>query len=213
MGTLEEMFAADYFQIEKILAPTDPVPRSSKSYDGIVILGGPMAVYDNLPYLLREQDLIKDAIKNNTPTLGICLGSQLIAQAGGGIVYKGEKKEIGWRYVYLTASSRHDIFSGINNRIIRVFQWHGDTYDLPGSAKILAHSDLYPQAFRIGSALGIQFHIEVNASLIRSWIEEYSEEMNIEMIKPESLLPASRDLKKLSSYCRLVYNNFSKLFK
>jgi len=213
LGTLEQMFKTDGFEIENVDAKSDPVPESSKGYNAIVILGGPVAVYDNLQYLEREQDLIRDAIRNNTPVLGVCLGSQLIAQAAGGQVYKGKKKEIGWYDVYVTPASSNDIFRGVTDKTIRVFQWHGDTYDLPTNAKILAYSDLYPQAFRIGSAVGIQFHLEVDGRIIQSWMREYGAEMSAEKINPESVLPTPSDVEQLAARCRLAYNNFSKVLK
>jgi len=213
LGTLEQMFKTDGFEIENVDAKSDPVPDSSKGYSAIVILGGPVAVYDNLQYLEREQDLIRDAIRNNTPVLGVCLGSQLIAQAAGGRVYKGKKKEIGWYDVYVTPASSYDIFRGVTDKTIRVFQWHGDTYDLPTNAKILAYSDLYPQAFRIGSAVGIQFHLEVDGRIIQSWMREYGAEMSAEKINPESVLPTPSDVEQLAARCRLAYNNFSKVLK
>jgi GMP synthase (glutamine-hydrolysing) len=213
LGTLEQMFRSDGFQIENINAQSDPVPATSKGYDAIVILGGPMAVYDNLPYLQSEQDLIKDAMKNDAPVLGICLGSQLIAQAAGGKVYKGKKKEIGMDSVTITPASSNDIFRGVTDKTIRVFQWHGDTYDLPASAKMLAYTDLYPQAFRIGSAVGIQFHLEVDKPLIERWVQEYSSELNAEKIKPESILPSPSDAEELSKRCRQFYNNFTRVLK
>jgi len=213
LGTLEEMFRSDGFGIEKINAHGDRVPVTTKGYDAVVILGGPMAAYDNLPYLQREQDLIKDAIKCGTPILGVCLGSQLIAQAAGGRVYEGKKKEIGWHSVYVTPASSNDIFRGVTDKTIKVFQWHGDTYDLPTNTKILAYSDLYPQAFRIGSAVGIQFHIEVDRPLIESWVREYSADLDAEKIKPESILPLQADLEELSRWCRTVYDNFTRVLK
>ena len=213
LGTLEQMFKTDGFEIENVDAKSDPVPDTSKGYNAIVILGGPVAVYDNLQYLEREQDLIRDAIRNNTPVLGVCLGSQLIAQAAGGRVYKGKKKEIGWYDVYVTPASSNDIFRGVTDKTIRVFQWHGDTYDLPTNAKILAYSDLYPQAFRIGSAVGIQFHLEVDGRIIQSWMREYGAEMSAEKINPESVLPTPSDVEQLAARCRLAYNNFSKVLK
>ncbi len=207
------MFVSDGYDVENVNTQNDPVPTSPLGYDAIVILGGPMAVYDNLAYLQKEQELIRNAIKNETPLLGICLGSQLIAQAAGGRVYKGKKKEIGWHNVYLTPASSNDIFRGFTNKTIRIFQWHGDTYDLPANAKILAYSDLYPQAFRIGSAVGIQFHFEVNEHLIQTWMKEYSDDMIAEKIKPESLLPAPAELEELATQGRHIYDNFTRVLQ
>lgn len=204
---------SDGYDIEKVNTQKDHVPTSPLGYDAIVILGGPMAVYDNLAYLQKEQELIRNAIKNETPLLGICLGSQLIAQAAGGRVYKGKKKEIGWYNVYLTPASSNDIFRGFTNKAIRIFQWHGDTYDLPANAKILAYSDLYPQAFRIGSAVGIQFHFEVDEDLIQTWINEYSGDLITEKIKPESLLPAPKELEELATQGRRIYDNFTRVLQ
>jgi GMP synthase-like glutamine amidotransferase len=207
------MFVHDGYHVEKVNTQNDPVPTSPLGYDTIVILGGPMSVYDDLPYLQKEQELIRNAMKNDTPVLGICLGSQLIAQAAGGRVYKGKKKEIGWYNVYLTPASSNDIFRGFTDKTIRIFHWHGDTYDLPANAKILAYSDLYPQAFRIGSAVGIQFHFEVDEPLIQTWMKEYSAELIAEKIKPESMLPAPCELEELAARCRHIYNNFSKVLQ
>lgn len=213
LGLLEQMFVSDGYDIEKVNAQNDPVPTSPLGYDAVIILGGPMAVYDNLAYLRKEQELIRNAIKNETPLLGICLGSQLIAQAAGGRVYKGKKKEIGWYNVYLTPASSNDIFRGLTNKTIRIFQWHGDTYDLPANAKILAYSDLYPQAFRIGSAVGIQFHFEVDEHLIQTWMNEYRNDLIAEKINPEILLPAPTELEALATQGWRIYNNFTRVLQ
>jgi GMP synthase (glutamine-hydrolysing) len=155
LGTLRKLIRSDGYQIENIEAQKEDVPINVKLYAAIIILGGPMAVYDNFAYLKREQELIRHALKLKIPVLGVCLGSQLIAQAIGGNVYKGGKKEIGWSNVILNHVGYNDLFKGISAKSIKVFQWHGDTYDLPPKATIMASSKLYPQAFQFGSAIGI----------------------------------------------------------
>jgi GMP synthase-like glutamine amidotransferase len=215
LGTLEELIHSDGYQIENIEAQTDTIPSKADGYVAIVILGGPMAVYDetNYQYLSKEQELIRDAIKNEVPVLGICLGSQLIAQATGGRVYRGPKKEIGWFNVTLTSNGHESLFKGIKTKTVRVFQWHGDTYDLPSTANIMAFSNLYPQAFKVGSAIGMQFHLEVNRKMIERWIQEYSQEINKEHIKSDDILLPNKAKEIRDSYdrCKVVYSNFSKM--
>ncbi|MBV9666584.1 MAG: type 1 glutamine amidotransferase [Nitrososphaeraceae archaeon] len=211
LGSLEELIQSDGYQIENVEAQKESMPQNAGEYTAIIILGGPMAVYDNLAYIVKEQELIRDAIKNKVPVLGICLGSQLIAQAAGGNVYKGSKKEIGWYNVTLNHDGQNDLFKNIKSKTMRVFQWHGDTYDLPSTATIMASSELYPQAFRIGTAVGIQFHLEVSYKMIENWTHEYRQELNNENINPENILSATKDIEDLYDKCKVVYSNFSKL--
>lgn len=209
LGTLEKMFLADGFTIDSINAQKDTVPDDVERYAGVVILGGPMAVYEDHSYLVEEQALVRKAIKSRIPLLGVCLGSQLIAQAAGGRVYKGPKKEIGWHDVSLTTAGNSDIFRGLGSRV-RVFQWHGDTYDLPPDATVLARSESYPQAFRVGSAIGIQFHLEVDDAMIKRWIQEYKAEFERENLRMGDILPRLGDVDALEKKCALIYSNFSR---
>jgi GMP synthase-like glutamine amidotransferase len=211
LGSLEELIQSDGYVIENIEAQTEAMPQNTGDYTAIIILGGPMSVYDNLGYIVKEQELIRDAIKNKVPVLGICLGSQLIAQATGGNVYKGSKKEIGWYNVTLNHNGQNDLFKDIKSKTMRVFQWHGDTYDLPSTATIMASSELYPQAFRIGTAVGIQFHLEVNYEMIKRWTHEYRQELNNEKIMSENILSDTKDIEDLFDKCKVVYSNFTKL--
>ncbi|HJS83473.1 MAG TPA: type 1 glutamine amidotransferase, partial [Nitrososphaera sp.] len=116
LGTLDQLLRSDGFEIEIIDAPVDRIPVDSDDYSGIIILGGPVAVYDQHEYLLLEQELVRSAIKSQTPVLGICLGSQLIAQAIGGRVFRGSRKEIGLNNVRLTPGGRSDIFKDADSK-------------------------------------------------------------------------------------------------
>ncbi len=144
---------------------------SIASYDGLVLMGGPMSANDNLDYLVRELRIIEDALSAGKPILGICLGAQLIALAAGSRVFPNAEKEIGWAPVYWTDPARQDLLFGVFNRPETVFHWHGETFDLPAGAQWLARSDrCRNQAFRFGSAYGLQFHLEVTPEMISDWV-------------------------------------------
>jgi len=156
--------------------------------------------------------LIRNANQHQVPLLGICLGSQLIAQALGGRVYKGQRKEIGWFEVKVNNEGRNDIFKGIANERIKVFQWHGDTYELPKSAILLAFSNLYPQAFKVGNSIGILFHLEVTPEMISNWTRNYGPEMTEVGASTNSILNNKKDeFDNLANNCKVVYSNFFKM--
>src|SRR5918995_2847127 len=210
LGTLEDFLELDGYVLDKVLAPQDSIPQSAIEFSAIIILGGPMSVYEGITYLNEEQVLIRDAFQKKVPTLGICLGSQLIAGALGGTVYRGAKKEIGWYDVYITDKGLDSIFRGFDQRKLRVFQWHGDSYWLPPQAEILAYSEHYPQAFRVGRTYGLQFHLEVTTNMIETWREEYKEETRKEEVGLEKIiLEDSDETEELIRKCSLVWSNFS----
>jgi GMP synthase (glutamine-hydrolysing) len=146
----------------------------------IVILGGPMNVYeeDRHPFLREEDLFIKEAIQRGKSILGICLGAQLIAKALGAKVFKAPVKEIGWYDVSLTRIGSIDPFFSRLPKTFSVFQWHGDTFEIPHNAVLIVTSSLVPhQAFRYGdNVYGLQFHLEVTREMIREWMETYEEE-------------------------------------
>lgn len=146
---------------------------TSGSFAGLVVMGGPMGVYEAArhPYLDQERDLLAGSAADGLPVLGVCLGAQLLAAALGAEVSRGPVAEIGAGHVRLTADGEADPVLGGAGSSFPVVHWHQDTFTLPPGALQLASSDLYPQqAFRAGhSAYGLQFHIEVDEALAAAW--------------------------------------------
>jgi len=147
-----------------------------RQWSGLVVLGGAMNTdqIDEYPFLPRVVQWLQQAVASQMPVLGICLGAQLLAQAAGSRVHHHTTKEIGWYDVHWTAEAPVDrLFEGIAPKQ-RVFQWHGDRFDLPRDASLLATGEnCHEQAFRWGSlAWGLQFHPEVSAEIIEGWLTE-----------------------------------------
>jgi len=207
-GYLGELLNNDGFVIHSVNAKHEKLPE--KNYSFVVILGAPESANDDLPYLQAEQKLIKKTVDDNTPVLGICLGSQLIAKTFGGKVYRGPKKEIGF-YHDLRIDNNSKLFSRFTNPFT-VFHWHGDTFDLPEEAVRLAHSENYPnQAFQINSAVGLQFHLEVNAEMVNLWLDKTWEKLRqIPYIDPQKI---RSDIDENISIVKNNMNNFYSNFK
>jgi GMP synthase (glutamine-hydrolysing) len=153
----------------------DPLP-SWEELDGLVVMGGPMGVHDTAehPYLAGESELIAAMVRAGRSVLGVCLGAQLLAHALGARVYRGEQAEIGAGTVSLTEAGREDpVLGSAEVTTLPVVHWHQDTFELPADATLLASSARFPhQAFRVGArAYGLQFHVEVEQELARTWSE------------------------------------------
>jgi GMP synthase-like glutamine amidotransferase len=161
------------FDYADLYRQTDP-PGDPEDYDGLIFMGGPMSVNDGLPWLDREMAWISEAAHRGQPVLGICLGAQLTAKALGARVYANPVKEIGWFQVDFTTAARRDPVLREAGPRETVFHWHGETFDLPHGAVLLASSAAcLHQAFRAGPNIyGLQFHLEVTPSMISAWCEE-----------------------------------------
>lgn len=176
LGTLESHFADAGLSWQMLqLFREVPEELDLSQAAGLVVLGGPMNVdeVDRYPFLAREVQWIREALRIDLPVLGVCLGSQLLARTLGARVYPNGIKEIGWYPIDLTPAAAADpLFAGLEPRQT-VFQWHGDTFDLPDGAVLLASSPLCRhQAFRYGrSAWGLQFHVEMTAELVHDWLD------------------------------------------
>jgi len=206
-GYLGKLLEQDKFEITSVNAKHEKLP--DKDFSLVVILGAPESANDDLPYLQAEQDLIKKSVKKNIPVLGICLGSQLIAKTFGAKVYGGPKKEIGF-YNDLKVSDGSSFFSGFQNPFT-VFHWHGDTFDLPEGAVRLASSEHYAnQAFRYKSAVGLQFHLEVNEDMINLWLDNTEKKLQkIPYIDPQKIRSEiNENISIVKSNMKNFYNNF-----
>jgi len=193
---------------------TFPLPQA-QTCDLLVVLGGPIGVYelDAYPFLTAEIDCIRMRLEARKPTLGICLGAQLIAAATGARVYPGTRgAEIGWAPIRHCGSNEPPSwFAPLLQPGINVLHWHGDTYDLPLGATRLASSDLYDnQAFTLGEfALALQFHPEVTALGLERWYVGHAYELTQRNISiPELRAATKKYAPALSSATQLFWNQW-----
>jgi len=215
-GIFLELLREQSLPVETVkLFEGDRPPEDLSRFSGLLVMGGPMSVNDeaDYPWLKTEDRLLKEALALDFPTLGICLGSQLIAKAAGGTVRQGPRKEIGWYPVRLMAAARHDRLFRESPETIEVFQWHGEYFDTPPGAVSLASSELYScQAFSIGqNVYGLLFHLEVTGQMVKKWMGTFKEELDSvkEYIRPEAIferLPQRID--ELNRQARTVFARF-----
>ncbi len=211
-GFLGDLLKDDGFKITSINAKHEKIPDDNFSL--AVILGAPESANDDLPYLNREKELIKNYVEKNIPVLGICLGSQLIAKTFGAKVYPGTRKEIGF-YSDLEIQNNSSLFSGFKNPFT-VFHWHSDTFDLPEGSVLLASSKYYPnQAFQYCSAVGLQFHLEVNENMVNLWLDNTEEKLqNISYIDPQKIRSdIDANISIVKSNMKNFYKNFKSSFQ
>lgn len=175
LGSLEKALDRANYAIEVLNACATDLRAIDLKSDLLVVLGGPIGVYEDkaYPFLKTELDLIRSRLAEQRPTLGICLGAQLIAAATGASVHPGTQgKEIGWGPIHAGRDAAlYPEFAPLLTGGLRVLHWHGDTFDLPAGSHHLAGTSPYPnQAFAIGrQALGLQFHPEVTAAGLECW--------------------------------------------
>jgi GMP synthase-like glutamine amidotransferase len=148
-----------------------PTPAESAAMAGLVVLGGPMSVHDDLGWLEPERVLLRAAVEAGLPVLGVCLGAQQLAAALGGQVTRGPAPEVGVGEVHLTEEAFDDRVIGPAPTPLPCVHWHGDTFTLPEGAVRLAGNEAYEnQAFVVGDkAYGLQFHVEVTGALVAHW--------------------------------------------
>ncbi len=221
LGSLEKIFEEEkiayrYLDVFDVSNPSVDFSKLS----ALVVLGGSMGVYeaDRYPFLSKEIEILKETVRRKIPTLGICLGSQLLAAAAGAKVYKGPQKEIGWFPVEMRPSAKQDLLLKHLPSSPMTFHWHGDTFELPCGAEYLASSERYPhQAFRVGEkAWGLQFHLEITEAMIKEWVqlsEEESKNANPDWNACEILTQTPCFLPEMEVLAGKVFREFVSLAK
>ncbi|HUO44576.1 MAG TPA: type 1 glutamine amidotransferase [Burkholderiales bacterium] len=155
----------------------ETVPADPRAFSGLVFMGGPMSVNDDLPWIAPALQLIRDAVTADVPVLGHCLGSQLMSKALGGAVTRNRVKEIGWGEVRIPDHPAARQWFGDVPAFV-AFHWHGETFSLPsGAERMLTNGNCDNQAFALGKHLGMQCHIEMTPQLIASWCDNGAREI------------------------------------
>ena len=157
----------------------EPLPASILAYSGMVLMGGPMSVNDDLPWIAPELALIRQAVERGIPVIGHCLGGQLLSKAMDGVVSSNPVKEIGWGDVRVTDADSAKDWVGNGDQALRVFHWHGETFSIPPHAiRILDSAHCANQAFILDNRhIGLQCHVEMTPQMIRAWCESGAAEI------------------------------------
>ena len=176
----------------------EALPESIEAYSGMVLMGGPMSVNDDLPWIQPLLVLIRDAVQRDIPLLGHCLGGQLISKALGAEVSRNPVKEIGWGEVKLAPGDEARKWFG-NLERFDAFHWHGETFALPqGAVHLLSSQYCRNQAYSIGKHLAFQCHVEMTADMVKDWCEAGTGELQAEIGNPavQTVVEMQRNLQQ-----------------
>ncbi len=196
LGTFLEQHGIPWCEVRIDLG--EAMPISAQAYSGLVFMGGPMSVNDDLPWIASALALIREAVAHNIPVLGHCLGGQLMSKALGGVVSANPVKEIGWGVVHVTQNDEAKKWFGALESF-NSFHWHGETFTLPeGATHLLASAYCQNQAWAMGQHLAFQCHVEMTADMVRVWCETGAEELHASQaspaVQPAAIMQETLDL-------------------
>ena len=180
-GHMTEWLAEQSAQVKTVRIDEDDSPLDVRDYDLIVSLGSEFAAFDDsVPFVSREHRMLVKALDADVPVLGLCFGGQILARALGSRLYRSDESEIGW----LPVRSLEPGLVGAGPW----FQWHFDSFSPPPGARLIAETDIGPQAYVAGRSLGLQFHPEVTTEIMDEWVRVYPHELEAEGVDPNGLL-------------------------
>ena len=195
----------------------DGLPTDLAAWEGLVVMGGPMSASsdEGFPTRRAELELISDALERGVPTLGVCLGAQLLAIAAGGKVLPGaDGPEVGWAPVSLSAAAPKDPLLNDLPEELTVLHWHWDTYEVPSDVVHLALSGRYGnQAFRCGTnAWGFQFHLEIDETAVAAFLDTFGADARSAGASPEQIAAdSSVTLQELAPHRTRVLSRFAEM--
>ena len=192
----------------------DAVPQDVSIYSGLVIMGGPMSVNDDLPWIAQVLALIRQEVAQDIPVLGHCLGGQLMAKALGGVVTRSPVREIGWGEARVSDNDTAPAWFGATQSF-EAFHWHGETFSLPqGAIHLLSSAHCVNQAFALGKHLALQCHVEMTEPMIREWCDvgagEIAASANSPAVQPVQAIQAQMadKLPQLHAAARRLYQHW-----
>lgn len=193
----------------------EAVPERATDFSGLVFMGGPMSVNDDLPWIAPVLDLIRAAVAADIPVLGHCLGGQLISKALGGTVRRNPVKEIGWGEIEVADNPEARAWFGPDLSRFESFHWHGETFSIPpGAVRIMGNRHCENQGFVLGRSLGMQCHVEMTQDLIESWCRSGADEIaganSPAVQKPEQMRQAMQEkLVNLRAVATRLYDRWT----
>ena len=192
----------------------EPLPRDARRFAGLVFMGGPMSVNDDLPWIPPALELIRDAVRKDVPVLGHCLGGQLMSKAFGGSVRNGAVKEIGWGEVRVEDNEVAKRWLG-ELPGFEAFHWHGETFSIPpGGTRVLSNPHCENQGFALGRHLGLQCHVEMSVELVRIWCRGGRHEIEAAATSPGVQAPEEIEreielrVERLNAVARRLYERW-----
>jgi GMP synthase-like glutamine amidotransferase len=193
----------------------EAVPRDPRAYSGLALMGGPMSVNDELPWIAPLLELLRNAVRQDVPVIGHCLGGQLMSRAFGGAVRSNPVREIGWGEVRVADNGVAREWLG-ELPSFQTFQWHGETFSIPpGATRVLEGEHCANQAFALGRHLAMQCHVEMTPELVRTWLstgtQEIREHKKSPAVQPPEEIQKDLDhrLERLHQVADRIYDRWS----
>ncbi len=217
LANIEKWINAKQYTLTSTKLYEDAIFPDMDSFDFLIIMGGPMNIYedDKYPWLKQEKDFINNAIKSKKLVLGICLGAQLIADILGASIYKNKHPEIGWFPITLSENiNSNNIFKNMPTEL-DVFHWHGDTFDLPENSTLLASSEAcVNQGFIYKDhVIGLQFHLEASKASVERLIQNCSDDIyQADYIQDTEEMLKYNHFNELEDYLFKLLNNCNEFF-